>query len=718
MATRHIQSQPLPRSWQSLHRRLTYKLEQSALVQVLDNFPLVNRFIFEETTLFDKRAKCIRLGFRTDINGVKATSYAYVLAERGEMVPHIVIRDELPSRLGSGRRLQMFPRAATSLLRKAEDLYNPFCFLQFEPHDRPSNIRGMLCAIILYYFLIAGLDDGAIRWDEFETSFLQALQYIQGRPEYQRWIAEQLDDSNITVSKETPDHEFSMHENENDNDNDVSHTPTGGTVRSKGSLLQVTPNTALGELYRILGNRIYFLDSLSSALVTFEHHTVFPLWFAYRLLFGTYRDINVYIYHTPYNKIRIMGHDATGEEAIFAFNTLNEITLFEPFASLIRFGYQDSTLREYMRSMLYYYFVLAEHEGIIADPRLKLTGNKAQYLAFACKKQGKTARNTNPRYRQWPVRREVIQRERAFEEEPVPRLHNRNELEEERRVMSIPKWPLIVTLRVKPDILAALARVTHAPITNVTLDSQSEQGKMEELVEAEGRQHIISDGEDQYFVEPEVLLDCTRDRSSDSSSAPLAPPTLKAELNAVAQQLSPKISGNEPPIRRGESKDSDSSSAGKICQHVWELSDSKSQAEDIPDEQQGRAASVISISSSITNDTPSNTPPSASPRTLSPAPLSTPDQSHVIDLCSDSDDDNSVILDPSKHEIEATTERDKVLATHRGEVLSRRDEELRWPAQWGAKRKSIVIDDSDEDEELEMVDGDGWRRASLGHARR
>jgi hypothetical protein len=686
-------------------------------MQVVDLFPLVTNpnFVFEEATLFNKRAKRVCLGFRRDTNGVKATSYAYVMAEHDEVVPHVVIRDEVPSPSGSGRRIRMFPRAATSLLRKAEDLYNPFCFLQFEPHDRPSNIRGMLCAIVLYYFLVAGLDDGAIQWNEFESSFVQALQYIQGRPEYQRWIEEQLDDSNITVSEETPDHEYATHENDN---NDVRHNPLGGTIRSKGSLQQVTPGTALAELYGILGNRIHFLDSLSSVVVSFEHHTLFSLLFAYRLLFGTYRGIKVYIYLTTNNQTRIIGHDATGEEISFYFNTLNSLTLFEPFASLTRSGYEDSTLREYLRSMVYYYFVLAEHEGIIDDPRLRLTGNKAQYLAFACKKLGKTARNTSPQHREWTARREAMQLERAIEDKSVPTLHDRNNFEEVNRVLPISKWSLVVRLRIKPDILVAMAGATPAPIINRRPDNQSEQVTMEDPLDAENNQHTVDDGEEQHFVEPDVLLDCARDSGFVSVSAPLGPSRLQAKLSAVAQQLGPELPDEEFPIRRSDSRDSDSSGAGEFCQHVWGLSDSESQAEDIPDKQQSCAASVISISSCSANNTPSNTPPPASPCTPSPATPSTLDQSHIIDLCSDSDDDNSVIPDPSKHDIEATPERDLVSAAHRGEVLLERDEELRWPAQWCAKRKSIVIEDSDEDEELEMVDGDGWRRASLSHARR
>jgi hypothetical protein len=116
--------QPLPRQWQSLVIRIHAKLRK--------------------------------------LDSIHAVSWGYILIERNEIVPPVLIRDELP--IVNGERTFLQPRAATSLLRRATELEPPFCFLQFEPHDEAINVRGMLCALILYYALISGLTDSATRW--------------------------------------------------------------------------------------------------------------------------------------------------------------------------------------------------------------------------------------------------------------------------------------------------------------------------------------------------------------------------------------------------------------------------------------------------------------------------------------------------------------------------------------------------------------------------
>lgn len=118
-----------------------------------------------------------------------------------------------------------------------------------------------------------------------------------------------------------------------------------------------------------------------------------------------------------------MSDGATNTE-FWTFDSLDGLALLELFASLMPAGYKESTLAEYMRATVFYYYALAEHEGIISDPHLKFKETKVQYLAFVCKKLGKTARDPSPRLQEGTAKEDATQLERAIEDEPESMIHD------------------------------------------------------------------------------------------------------------------------------------------------------------------------------------------------------------------------------------------------------------------------------------------------------
>tara|TARA_R110002003_G_scaffold48_18_gene4097 strand:+ start:52376 stop:53038 length:663 start_codon:yes stop_codon:yes gene_type:complete len=162
------------------------------LLDILDSLPPATSFSFFDTRIFDKAAIRFRIGLRRQSIGVQAASWAYVLPELDDMIPPVVFRDEITTASGSDDQPQHFPRAAASLLRNAEEFEPPFCFLQFDPHDNAKNVRGMVCAVVLYYTLTKGLSEHALNWSSFDDRLIQALMYISSRVHYQHWRKGQL----------------------------------------------------------------------------------------------------------------------------------------------------------------------------------------------------------------------------------------------------------------------------------------------------------------------------------------------------------------------------------------------------------------------------------------------------------------------------------------------------------------------------------------------
>jgi hypothetical protein len=130
MRAQRVITRPLPRLWQAHLDRIRTKLRASDLLHVLDSFPPAT-----SATIHNGNTNTIRvfLGYRKQGNGAIASSWAYLLVDRRDIIPPVTIRDQLQasSLSESGDQTKLFPRAATSLLRIAEELQAPYRFLQF-----------------------------------------------------------------------------------------------------------------------------------------------------------------------------------------------------------------------------------------------------------------------------------------------------------------------------------------------------------------------------------------------------------------------------------------------------------------------------------------------------------------------------------------------------------------------------------------------------------
>ena len=147
MSAQQVHPRPIPRQWRSFITRIKTQLSARGLLRVLDSLPLATSFAFYEAVVLKKSAISFLLGFRTQAEGIQARSWAYILLEAQEFNPPVLFRDEMPVAPGSDARPQLFLRSAVSLLRKTDALLPPFCFLQVDPHDDATNVRGMVCSL-------------------------------------------------------------------------------------------------------------------------------------------------------------------------------------------------------------------------------------------------------------------------------------------------------------------------------------------------------------------------------------------------------------------------------------------------------------------------------------------------------------------------------------------------------------------------------------------
>jgi hypothetical protein len=164
----------LPSASQNYIDRLKTGLKRRRELHLLDLLPPPSTLTFSD----DTTALKILLGDRRDSDGIKTAVWAHILPERNDIDPPVLFREIDTSIDGQPRT---FSRAASSLLRKATDLHLPFCYLQYYPNEGVKDVRGMLCAIVLYYALIAGLNDYALHWNRFDACFTEALSYINAR---------------------------------------------------------------------------------------------------------------------------------------------------------------------------------------------------------------------------------------------------------------------------------------------------------------------------------------------------------------------------------------------------------------------------------------------------------------------------------------------------------------------------------------------------------
>ncbi|KAH7074492.1 hypothetical protein BKA63DRAFT_443556, partial [Paraphoma chrysanthemicola] len=307
-------------------------------------------------------------------------------------MPPVLFRDKATSASRSGAPPQLTPRSAASLLRKAERLEPPFCFLQFDPHDNATNVRGMLCAVVLYYSLVAGLSDHALKWSSFEGSLFQALTYINRSFPFQQWReggaqaseeAMQLDGPVFGAGPDSDAHTTGA--DLATSTNAKRHTTC---IRSLGSAIVIQPGTDLAKFKILLGNEFEILDAIPSLPVIIEPQDIFPDYFPLRLHIGTYRDVDAYLYPTQNGngKVTIVAHGAGGISKAWNLFELNGIELFEPFATLMRpVSLQARTRGNRIRYMVYYYFMLAENAGFSGSPRFQITESIIPTFLSACR---------------------------------------------------------------------------------------------------------------------------------------------------------------------------------------------------------------------------------------------------------------------------------------------------------------------------------------------
>jgi hypothetical protein len=167
----------LPLIWQRRIDKVTANIKRHKLSAVVEEVLAPADIEFHQSSLQGGRALKLSLGDRKQSDGVAVHVWAYILLDSTESEQFIVFRDEVPTH-PNGATVRLYPRSASSLLRKATHLRPPFCLLQQETGNDFKDGRGMICAVIAYYALIAGLSDCAIRWRRFDACVIAALEYI------------------------------------------------------------------------------------------------------------------------------------------------------------------------------------------------------------------------------------------------------------------------------------------------------------------------------------------------------------------------------------------------------------------------------------------------------------------------------------------------------------------------------------------------------------
>jgi hypothetical protein len=363
------------RNWASDLNKVKQKLSVLGLLDVLDSFPPTTFFAFHDGSFQGKKANKFQIGHRVNIDNTLEEVWAYIILGGDVEEPPVMIQIEEPLIPKSNKNPSRWPRPASLLLRKAEKLFPPFCFLQTDPSANPRN---MLCALILYYTLINDQTETATKWSHFEISLIEALIYINDRAEYKQWREECVDDADLTAS------ETSEAEPGHDSDADKKK---GGVVSSRGSTVSVRSGATMAKLKEALGNdRVNLLDAIPPSPVTIERHNIDKYW-PFRLYLARFGGRNVYVYlkHGWRTDCKILAHQTDETTWRWKFSDLGELQLLEPFACIMKLDQDLTTRGNKIRSLVYYYFMLAENEGLIDDPKLQVTKKSTIAICAACK---------------------------------------------------------------------------------------------------------------------------------------------------------------------------------------------------------------------------------------------------------------------------------------------------------------------------------------------
>lgn len=401
-------------------KKLQRGLQVSGTQDVLDSLPAPDTFIFYKARKNGHDTIKLLLGNRPNTNGSACQVWARIVssAERQDLQPPVLFYDQEFS--ADGSRAFQYSRSASSLLRKATELHPPFCFLQHDPFDEATKVREMLCAIILYQAAVTDVETCAWQWEKFGQNLVQALRYIDSRDAYHQWRYEQklaaLTQSNLNeairteVEKELeqePDHDQpgdpaveALRTSSSTDDDEYS----GGTVRSSGSVVEIRPNTSLAKLKQRLGDtKFKLLDKIPPRAMTISPHSLGGSFFPFRMLIGSAKyarskeSIKVYAYldhgSTNGTSMKFFSHDSKGHQQQYTTTELLQVDLLEPLEYLINQKSYDNgratSAPAKLRSLISYYFFIAENQGLIGDPRVTIGDGFGKRLCTVCGELGR-----------------------------------------------------------------------------------------------------------------------------------------------------------------------------------------------------------------------------------------------------------------------------------------------------------------------------------------
>lgn len=403
-------------------KKVQRRLQDQGLLAVIESLLTPEPLTFTEQQQPRHTTIHILLGDRPKADGSTCQAWACIDHGRRYLKPPVVFYDREVAE--NGTRVD-YKRTASSLLRRAMQLRPPFCFLQHDPHDDiAKDVRNMLCAVILYQKLMTGYDTCALQWPRFEESLGQALRYIETRVAYHDWLQDQRIDL-LTAPKASaaqqqvrqPDTgtanepDTAQEEIQEDNEGLVSTTSgsdfIGGMVRPIGSGITIKPGTSLSKLKDEIGDpRFQLLDNLPSIPMIIAAHNLGEPYFPFRLRLGTCDskagpsvDVFAYLIHDGSKKaaLRIMSLDSDGHERIWTLEDTRQVNFVQPFDYLAKLKTKSngatpgsSARAAKVRSVISYYFFLAENEGLIGDPRITIGTSFGKRLCTACVELGDT----------------------------------------------------------------------------------------------------------------------------------------------------------------------------------------------------------------------------------------------------------------------------------------------------------------------------------------
>lgn len=381
-------------------------LHDQGFLEILDSVPASDRLKFEQAPDEDGAIE-VCLGNRPKANGSLCQAWARISSDN-----HIEFYDQEKS-LETGR-IREYPRSAFSLTRKAMDLHPPLCFLHHDPHDRAEHMREKLCAVIIYYAILAGVEMHIDDWNELEDKLTHALQQINFQAAYHQWRRDQT----LAATRQSQKRNRREDAEKLDRQPTSSEDPeavaeellisraipgfTGGTINLADSTLTIRPHTSLARLRDQLGDdKIRSLNKLLTTPLTISLHGYESDFFPFRMLIGTTMnsdgklvEIHAYLVHDggKCTGLRYLSHDNAADKTSWTVDDLLEVTLFAPFKILnnpgkdtYKRGTGKSARGAKIKSLILYYFFVAENEGLTGNPLVTINESFGKRLSTVIK---------------------------------------------------------------------------------------------------------------------------------------------------------------------------------------------------------------------------------------------------------------------------------------------------------------------------------------------